>query len=163
VLNDFPEWHFRLIGEDGPDPTGKGSMRKWMEQELSTVAGRVEFMGGMNYADLPVALTPCEIVLLPSLFESFSYTCAEAMASGKAVVGSTEGGMAEMIENNFTGLLVDPFRSHSIVSAIRKLIEDQELRIRISHNARNTFLVAEKLPGLISKQLDFYRSVCSVN
>lgn len=163
VLTDFPEWQFRLIGEDGPDPTGMGSMRKWMEAELSKVADRVEFTGGMNYEDLPAALTPCEIVLLPSLFESFSYTCAEAMASGKAVVGSIEGGMADMIENNVTGLLANPFRPQSIEDALRILIEDEGLRLRLSQNARNTFLSTDKISELASKQLDFYHSVCSVS
>jgi glycosyltransferase involved in cell wall biosynthesis len=78
-------------------------------------------------------------------------------------VGSTEGGMADMIENSVSGLLANPFRPQSIEDALRNLIENDELRLRLSHNARNTSLSADKISELALKQLDFYRSVCSVN
>ncbi len=161
ILLDYPEWLFRVIGEDGPGPSGKGSMRNWMEQELRNVIDRVEFMGGLDYAELPAAVAPCEIALLPSLFESFSYTCVEAMAAGKAVVGSRSGGMADLIVHNQSGLLIDPLNEKDIYFSLKKLIMDKGLRYELSIRARERILTqfnADKATALFQQ---YYSSILS--
>ena len=104
ILQKYPDWQFRVIGDDGNGPSAGTSMRAFMKAQLHAVINRVEFLDGMVYEALPEAIADGEIVLLPSLFESFSYTCAEAMAAGKAVVGSQNGGMADLIQHEKSGL-----------------------------------------------------------
>ncbi|MEO5892039.1 MAG: glycosyltransferase family 4 protein, partial [Ferruginibacter sp.] len=77
ILIEFPDWKFRVIGDDGNGPSVGVSMRTWMQQELSTVIEQVEFKEGLPYEEIPGNIEDAEIVLLPSLFESFSYTCIE--------------------------------------------------------------------------------------
>ena len=136
ILQKYPDWQFRVIGDDGNGPAAGTSMRNFMKEKLHAVINRVEFLDGMVYEALPEAIGDSEIVLLPSLFESFSYTCAEAMAAGKAVIGSGNGGMADLIEDGESGLLTDPENWQSIYKAVKKLIEDDEYRFQLSVNAR---------------------------
>jgi glycogen(starch) synthase len=146
ILKKYPEWKFKVIGDDGAGPVpGRMSMKSWMEQQLQPYLNRIYFFEGVSYEELPVLLTEGEIVLLPSFFESFSYVCLEAMAAGKAVVGSTSGGMKDLIENGKTGLLIDPEREDSLYNAINFLITNPEScfemarlsRMQTSHTGRN--------------------------
>jgi len=140
ILKKYPGWQFRVIGDDGPGPDFTLSMRDWMKVQLKEVENQVEFLDGMDYEDLPAAISDAEIVLLPSLFESFSYTCAEAMAAGKAVIGSNNAGMADLIENNKSGILVNPYSDSEIVTAIKKMIEENSFRVMVSENGRKRII-----------------------
>ena len=140
ILKKYPDWHFRVIGDDGPGPNNNVTMRNWMKMQLKEVIKQVEFMNGIDYEDLPAAISDAEIVLLPSLFESFSYTCTEAMAAGIAVVGSNNAGMADLIENNKSGIMVNPYHYKEIVEALKKLIMDNQFRYRLSINARKSIM-----------------------
>ena len=137
VLKEKPEWKFRIIGDDGPGPYRFKSMKAWIQQYLKEVKTQVEFIEGLPYDQLPMEIADAEIVVLPSLFESFSYTCVEAMAAGKAIVGSENGGMKDLLQNLQSGLLVNPEKVSGIYNAINKLINDNALRYNLSVNARN--------------------------
>ena len=60
----------------------------------------------------------------------------EALACGKPVIGSDVGGISEII-NSDVGLLVNPNDVSLIARAIDKIINDDNLRLVLSMNARN--------------------------
>ena len=60
----------------------------------------------------------------------------EALACGKPVIGSKVGGITEII-NEDVGLLVNPNKISSISRAIDTIINDDDLRLVLSLNARN--------------------------
>lgn len=159
ILTKYPEWQFRVIGDDGPGPDYTLSMRDWMKGQLKEVATQVEFLDGISYEDLPAAISDGEMVLLPSLFESFSYTCAEAMAAGKAVIGSNNAGMADLIENNKSGILVDPYSFPEIETAIKKMIEENSFRVMVSENGRKRILNDFDSKKTIVEFSEFYEKV----
>ena len=159
LLKEFPDWQFRVIGNDGFGPSGHGSMKAWMQQELAAVMQQVEFVDGLQYEDLPTSVAPAEIVLLPSLFESFSYTCAEAMAVGKAIVGSANGGMADLLVHNQSGLLIDPLNEKAIYSSLKKLIMDNGLRYEFSIRARERILTQFNADKACGQFVVYYQSM----
>lgn len=55
----------------------------------------------------------------------------EAMSKGKAVIGTAVGGIVDMIAGGETGLLVPPGDVDALAEAMRKLIEDPEMRERL--------------------------------
>lgn len=156
ILSEFPAYRFKVIGDDWAGPVHKQTMRQWMQQQLSTVGERVFYLNGLPYDQLPGAIADAEIVLLPSLFESFSYTCAEAMAAGKAVVASRATGMADMIEHNKNGLLIDPENVSEIYAALKQMILDNERRYRMAVQARESILTKFNSDMLIEKYRNFY-------
>ena len=159
ILTEFPEWQFRLIGDDGNGPFYGIAMKEWICTELQTVLHRVEFIDGLSYELIPEAIAEAEIVLLPSLFESFSYTCVEAMAAGKAVIGSRAGGMADLLQHEQSGLLVDPESENEIYLSLKRLISDNNLRLKLSVCAREQ--VMSKRYSEITSRLffDFYNEI----
>ena len=138
ILAIHTSWQFLVIGDDGLGPNGKNSFKEWMLQELHPFNNRVIFKNGINYSDLPNAIAETDIVVLSSLFESFSYTCIEAMAAGKAVVASKQTAMADLITDGKNGLLVDANSVNNIYNAIHLLICNHTLLFQMSLAAKNT-------------------------
>lgn len=157
VLRRNQDWTFRVIGDDGAGPYPGITMRQWMQEELKAVLDRVEFIDGLPYAQLHAALADNDIVVLPSLFESFSYTCAEAMAAGKAIVGSRNGGMADLLEGGVCGVLVDPEQEAQIENGVQRLIDHPTVREDMALKARQriTGVYGGKMVG--KAYSEFYR------
>lgn len=159
ILTDYPDWHFRVIGDDGDGPYVGIGMRDWMKKKLQSIISHVEFLDGLNYETIPAAISETEIVLLPSLFESFSYTCVEAMAAGKAIVGSNSGGMKDLLQNGESGLLIDPENYRAIYAAVKRLIQDNELRYSMAVKARERVLTDFDATCTVEKMIAFYYQV----
>jgi glycosyltransferase involved in cell wall biosynthesis len=128
ILMKNPAWKWIIIGEDGNAADGKTSMKEWMQKELKGLMSQVIFYDTVAHGLIPFYLKQSSIVLIPSLFESYSYVTIEAMIAGKAVIGSYGTGIESLIENNVTGILVDPYKSGDWVKTIQKLINNTTLR-----------------------------------
>ena len=114
---------------------GGGPLFKKLNQKVEDENIRdVIFLGSRN--DVENIIPSCDVLVLPSLSESFGLVLIEALACGKPVIGSNVGGITEII-NDDVGLLVNPTKISSIASAIDKVINDVEFRVGLSLNARN--------------------------
>ena len=163
ILIEFPEYHFTIIGDDGAGPKLGESMKQWMQKKLKKVNNQVSFFAGQEYGHLPLLISNASIVLLPSLFESFSYTCAEAMASGKVVVGSLGTGMENMIVHNYNGFLINAESHKNIYEAVKTLIENNSLRYSLSVNARKSIHTFFNSEVLAQQYIQHYKKIAAVN
>jgi len=76
------------------------------------------------------------IVVCPSRREGFGLVCAEAMAYGRPVVATAVGGLAELVVDGETGLLVEPGDPRALRAAIDRLLADRDLRRRLGAAGR---------------------------
>ncbi|MDK2772668.1 MAG: glycosyltransferase family 4 protein [Flavobacterium sp.] len=73
-----------------------------------------------------------DIAVVPSLIpESFGFVALEAMLKQKPVIASNFGGVSEIVLNEETGLLINPFKTEEIITALTKLITDEMLRLEM--------------------------------
>lgn len=72
------------------------------------------------------------IYLCPSWTEGFALPPAEAMACGCAVASTACGGVLDYAENEVTALVSPPRAPRSLAANLRRLLEDEELRINIA-------------------------------
>lgn len=128
ILKNNVGWKWLIVGDDGTAADGKSSMKVWMEKELKAVRKQVTFYNNVAHDHLPLYLKKSSIVLIPSLFESYSYVTIEALCAGKAVIGSRGTGVASLVQHNVSGLLVDPYKSDAWCKAIQQLIDNKVLR-----------------------------------
>jgi glycogen synthase len=156
LLQQQPHCRFVVVGDDGNGPYAGTSMRSWMQQVLQPVLDKVSFRDGVPYEDLPGILHEATVVLLPSLFESYSYACAEAMAAGKAIVGSNTGGMEDLLQDGQSGLLVNPHSVPAIFNALQQLVTQQELRYRLAVAARQRIVSTQFGIGLTDQYTQLY-------
>jgi glycosyltransferase involved in cell wall biosynthesis len=128
ILNSNPGWKWIIVGEDGAAADGRISMKKWMEKQLNEVNSQVNFHETVSHIHLASYLKQVSIVLVPSLFESYSYVTIEAMSAGKAVVGSDGTAIASLINKDVSGKLVNPYSVKDWKNVIQELINDKNLR-----------------------------------
>ncbi|HET9986306.1 MAG TPA: glycosyltransferase family 4 protein [Longimicrobiales bacterium] len=94
------------------------------------IADRVDFLGAVPRATIIRLLHGCRFLVLPSLAESFGIAAVEAMACGRAVVGSAVGGIPEIVTHGETGLLVPPEDDRALAEAMQLLLRDPDLARR---------------------------------
>lgn len=74
------------------------------------------------------------IFVMPSEYESYGLVYLEAMAYGCAVVARDQEPQCELMDYGNAGLLVNSYSTSSIASALKSLIADQSLRLKIALN-----------------------------
>lgn len=98
----------------------------------------VIFTGFKTGEELHQIYASCDIFVCPSASETFGNVILEAFASGLAVVGSDQGGVAELIEDYRNGLKFKAGSSSSLTQNLIKVIDDKGLRERIIQGATKT-------------------------
>ena len=99
---------------------------------------KVKFVG---YVDNPFPLlAQSDIYICSSRFEGLPLSVIEAMALGIPSVATKVGGIPSIIQDGYTGLLVEPEDSDAIANAVLTLIENPKLRKKIGENGRSFVL-----------------------
>lgn len=105
--------------------------------------------------DIPQLLQMMDIFVLPSLGEGISNTILEAMSTGLPVVATAVGGNSELVDDGTTGRLVPAGQADQMAQAIRRYIEQPD--IRREHGKAGREKVETKFS--ISSMVEGYRSV----
>jgi len=114
-----------------------GSGNPGYEHQLRDKAGgniRIRFLGRVA----PSSFYPdIDVLVVPSLWsEPLGMVVAEAFAFGKPIIGSTRGGIPEMIRDGENGLLFDPDRPGELTSHLRRVAADPTMRRYMADMAR---------------------------
>ena len=132
-----------------PDVTylivGDGPYRAQLETLAMSVGVRdhVVFAGMVSAEDLPDVYALSDVYVMPSReqlescdVEGFGLVFLEANACGKAVVGGRSGGIPDAVEDGVSGLLVDPHDPEDIANALRRILSDGDMALRLGEQGR---------------------------
>jgi glycosyltransferase involved in cell wall biosynthesis len=110
-----------LIVGDGPD-------RGAVEAEIRRlgIEDRVQLAGERD--DVPELLASSDVFVLSSRSEGLPVSALEAMAAELPVVASDVGGLAELVVDGETGILVPAGDEAALAEALGRLVQDRELR-----------------------------------
>lgn len=114
---------------------GDGPARNELEGAFSGTP--TVFTGVLKGEDLAHAYASGDIFLFPSTTETLGMAMIEALASGLPVVAARSGASHEVVAEGETGLLYKPGSAEALVSAVRRLHEDDDLRREMGTNARS--------------------------
>lgn len=126
------------------------------------VADRVVFTGRIPESDLPAYYQACDVFCLPSVepSEAFGIVQVEAMACGKPVVcADLKNGVTWVNQDGVTGLAVPPRDERALAVALRKILENQDLRERLGAAAAIRAATQFSLAALRDGTLAVYRRV----
>lgn len=84
-------------------------------------------------------LQAADVLVLASRDEVLPVTILEAMSLGKGIVATRAGGVAEMIEDGVSGLLVDVASHRQMAEALNRLFRDRTLLARLGDGARQRY------------------------
>jgi glycosyltransferase involved in cell wall biosynthesis len=99
------------------------------------VADRVHVTGFVRHQQVPGVLASADLLVLPSLYEELGTVLIEAMQAGLPAVASRVGGIPELVQDQVTGLLVEPGDAAGLAAAIDRILADRELAGRLGANA----------------------------
>lgn len=102
------------------------------------LSDHVTFLGWINPSQRDQILANANIFILPSYNEGLPLAILEAMAWGLPPITTPVGGIPEVVVPNQNGLLVAPGNVQQLSKAIRYLLEDAELRLKLGKSARAT-------------------------
>ncbi|MFK7983616.1 MAG: glycosyltransferase family 4 protein [Saprospiraceae bacterium] len=139
IFRKFPKAKLTLAGAIKASPKSGQNMQQYLEKKLNKYKHQLNFLGHLEFEQMPSLLSQTDIMVIPSHWDNFPTVCLEAMSAGRAVVGSKHGGMSELLAGN-CGVLVDPFQPKLMAIAIEKLILNPDLRNILGQNARAKIL-----------------------
>ncbi|MBU4274295.1 glycosyltransferase family 4 protein [Patescibacteria group bacterium] len=89
---------------------GNGPLKTRLQRLINNLNlnGYVNLVGGKPHDEVPLWMNACDLSVMPSLKESFGIAQIEAMACGKPVVATRNGGSEDIIVNKKLGYLVEP-------------------------------------------------------
>lgn len=128
LSREFPDWGLVLLGE-GPERSILETQVKRLGVEM-----RVRMPGAVG--NLDEWLRVADIYILSSRFEGFSNTLVEAMAYGvPSIAVDCDVGPREIVQDGFDALLVPQYDQDSLVESMKKLMQSDEARRKLSKNA----------------------------
>jgi glycosyltransferase involved in cell wall biosynthesis len=158
ICQEVPAVRFVFVGADRPRPQG-GSHRRYLEQVLSKYieAGQIEFRGEVSQSELIQVYQQADISVVPSLlYESFSYTCVQAMACGLPVVASCIGGIPETLDQGKCGILVTPGNIQELAAALVSLCRDIDKRHVLGAAARERAITTFSAKVVAKRNLEVF-------
>jgi glycosyltransferase involved in cell wall biosynthesis len=137
---------------------GHGSIRGDLERAIAKLgcAERVKLLGRID--DPRELLWASDCFAMPSLKEGLGVAALEAMASALPVVASDVGGLREVVEGEYTGIIVPPANPEAIASAIGRLAQWPALRSQMSAGARARAVENYSMAKMTTRTLALYRA-----
>jgi glycosyltransferase involved in cell wall biosynthesis len=125
-------WSLEIVG-DGP-------ARGEVERALTPIRERVTYTGALDPAGVAARLAGADLFVWPAINEAFGLALLEAQASGLPAVVGASGGVADIVEDGMTGRLTPAADAEALAAAVRDLLDDPALRLRMGGAAREKVL-----------------------
>jgi len=160
VILEVPRAKLVLVGD--------GQTRADLEAQVkeAELADKVIFTGGVPYQKVPALLSIADVAVAPypSLSAELWFSplkLFEYMAAAKAIVASNVGQIAEVLEDGYSGFLVEPGSIQALSQALIELLKNEELRSSLGENARKEALEKHSWQSHVERLEEIYRSVLS--
>ena len=122
---------------------GEGNYRQHLEKITNEigVAENTSFLGPIQNKSLPDYYSLADVFVLPASTtktgtESFGLVLAEAMSCGTCVIGSSSGGIKDIIKNGKNGLIFEEKNHEDLAEKIINVLKNDKLRSRLAENGR---------------------------
>ena len=144
LMTQRPKAHFLMIGDDGVSygaklPEGK-TYKERMLEELKLDSSRIHWFGKVSFDQYAQLLTNSMAHIYLTVPFVLSWSVLEAMSIGCPVVASNTSPLFEVIQDKENGLFADFFQPEDIAQKVSMLLDDTNLRDKISKNARKTII-----------------------
>lgn len=114
---------------------GDGEMREELENHAQDLRLRnVTFLGERK--DIAELLSQSDIFVLPTTSDTLPISIIEAMFANQAILTTNIGGIPEIIQDHYSGLVAEPGNSKQLAEMLLLLLRDSALRNTLAQNAK---------------------------
>ncbi|MFH1618396.1 MAG: glycosyltransferase family 4 protein [bacterium] len=148
----------------GPWESDSEELRGGFKRELDAYAASSDIADFLIWTgkvdNLEDYLRASDIFVFPSLREGLAISLLDAIACGLPCVAGLVPGMSDFaIEDGTTGLLVNPEDHASLENTVKKLLNDDSLRIEMGKQGRERAVRMFSLDTAAQQHMEFYRQV----
>ncbi len=136
---------------------GDGSLRPELTGRARPLGDRFRMLGLRN--DVPDLMAAMDLFVLPSVNEGMGRVLLEAGAAGCPAVATAVGGVPDIVNQDETGVLVEPGSAKALADAILALVNDPEKRTRLGQAARKTVVPAYGLERMVARLEALYEEL----
>jgi glycosyltransferase involved in cell wall biosynthesis len=138
---------------------GSGNYEQHLKKRCSELGlnRTVAFYGYCNHNRLSRLFSESDVFILIPRSEAFGNVFAEAMVSGLPIIGSTLGGIPDLISEE-NGILVEPGNVGKIKQAIVTMKDSSNLRRIMGEANRNKILTHYNWKRIAKKYVEVYKS-----
>ncbi|WP_307434393.1 glycosyltransferase family 4 protein [Bacillus sp. V2I10] len=155
LTNERDDFHCLLAGDGTHHEELNDLTIKLGIQSFVTFLGRRE--------DIPYLMSSSDIIVLPSLHDTFPIVLLEGQMSKKPIISTNVGGIPEIIKNGENGLLVPPANSKALEEKLRLLLNDHNLRQQLSERAQKFALQHWTIKEHFKCILNLYNKIQKTN
>ena len=143
------------------DRAGACFYQQYLEEQIVRhgLSERVRFLGSVPHKELVPTYQAADVIVNPSVSESFGISVIEGMACGKPVVGTRIGGMCELIMNGTTGMLVEAEASAELGQALISVLEDPQRARQMGLEGRKRAVEQYSWEARAKRLMAFYDKV----
>lgn len=138
---------------------GSGELENELKEKAKQIKiARINFLGNILNENLGEELSKNEVFVFPSLYEGNPKALLEAMSMSLAILTTNVKGIREIINHKKNGFLVET-DSASIKKGLQELLNDGELKEKISIGARKTIEERFSFEKIIEKELNLHKKI----
>ncbi len=133
----------------------EGELRETLREPLAE--GRARLLPGVARMDVPALLRSADLVVVPSSWgEPFGMAALEAMACGRAVLGTRAGGLAHLIDER-GGRLVPPGDPEALAAAMAEMLARPDTLVEMGRFNRELARTRYAWPQIVERIEEVYR------
>lgn len=155
LIQSHPDAYLLLAGE--------GSHRTVLEGIVKAlkIEHRVRFLGHIE--NVPEFLSALDLMVMPSLNEGLGTIVLDAMSAGTPVIGSTAGGIPEMVLHRNTGLIFEAGNSRALKTELDWALAHRENLQDFVNSAHAHIKQHFSLEAMVAGNVAVYKEVCGVS
>jgi glycosyltransferase involved in cell wall biosynthesis len=161
IKKEIPDIKLKIVGRDWFFPNGNSYIDYLKTHIKNDCKDSIEIIGAVPHSEISNIIEKAEICVYPSHMEAMPIAWLEGLAMGKTVVASNIGPAKEMIINNETGVLVNPYSAYDISKKIIELFLDESKMVCLGKQARIDIKNRFKLESILNQNINFYKSILS--
>lgn len=164
LIKTYPTLKYRIIGG--------GTEEASLKQQITDLSlqDNVEIVGSITTESLLENYTNAHIFVLPSIdFRDGTHTetqgvvLQEAQSTGLPVIASKTGGIPEIIQDGYTGLLFEEENIDQLCDCIKSLIEDKGLYTNLQKQGRKDVEDNYSIEVICDRLTSVYKNLISQN
>lgn len=148
---EYPNVRLLCVGAD-ETPAGSALM-------VGAKHAQIILTGGLPAEDLPAYYAAMDCYVHPSYREGFAVTIQEAGAMACPIIATRIPGAMDVMEEGVSCLVVEPRNVHSLLHAMRQMLQDADLRTRLGRAARQRVEKHFERDAQIAEQLMDYQQI----
>ena len=130
------------------------AMQFVVEVERRKLNDRVAYAGRKVGEEKNTFFQQADIFILPTMNECFPLVILEAMEYKLPVISTNEGGIPDIVKDGENGLICEKQNPYSLADCIAKLLDDEELRVKMGNAGYEKFCREFTLQRFESRMLD---------